>query len=781
MRHRPAGWLLALMLGASIPCGAFAQAPPPAATPPNEEVTVQAGPLATQSDMEAIADAFFKVALDLEHPRTVKDFRLKRDTMELTLSSGTLYLAQPVGGKVTGAWYSGSGTMKVTLPNAFDRRLLTEEYGKEVFQESFDQVALRFDDGSEQEILAASTPGGTPIAGAPDAWAIRERILDSSSRLQIDFLESRINDLTTTAFFTATIHTPANDWYTFWHRGRWPIENWLSREKPGTTPEKRLHQQITSFHKPEDYDAKGYYDLVPGADNKVVAAMNHIEMTVVIPDTKSVLIDATLTVQALRDGVRAARFDFDNDAPARGEKRLPITVEGVQDDAGRPLPWLHREDQLVVILPGTLARGESTHVRVQAKEDTIVKLTSVSYWMYSSTAWYPRTTSGGEASRHTFDWTVKVAKPLQAVGSGDLRRTWEEGDLTCGRWSSAIPVRYASFLFGKFRMAEDQYVSGTAGSASIPLRLYTIGGGGVNPKSVLYNIKEGIKTYESVLGPYPFGDLDIAEMAGGLGFAHSPPGILLISSELGTAGGGGTSDQMIFHELAHQWWGHQVGRAGIEDAWISESWAEYTSQLITEAIDKGRAKAQRAEWRKNAFEVDALGGTIATAFRYNQQAWTSLLYNKGPCVLHMLRTWMGWEKFAQYMGTLQSKYRNVNITTDTLAREASTTLGYDMFPFFDQWVRGRGIPRIHYSWKIAPEAGGKQIVTISLNQEDELDFKVLMLPIALDFGTGTPTVLQKPILQAKAEIQLRVPQSPKNIMIDPGETQLATFINDTRR
>ena len=738
--------------------------------------------------MENVFDAFFRVPLDLENPRTVKDLHLKRDTMELTLTSGTLYLTKPVAGMVTGAYYTGSGTMKVTVPNTYDRQLLVEDYGRPVFQESFDQLALRFDDGSEKEILAASSAGGAPIAGAADTWSNRMRIQDNSGSLQVDFLESRINRLTETAFFTAAIHTPANEWYGFSHRGRNPIENAIARERLWGTAGKRWYEAVTIFHRPGDYDAKGNYDLMPEADNKMIAAMDHIEMTVTIPNTKSVIIDALLTVKALRDGVRSVRFDFINntDAASWEDKGRPVTIQGVEDESGGPLPYLHREHQLMVLLPRALNRGESARLRVKATEDTIVQLTLSSYWIYSGSDWYPRTTSGDEAARHTFDWTVKVARPMQAVGSGDLKRRWDEGKFSCGQWTSDIPVRYASFIFGEFKVNEDSFQSETAGGASIPLRLYTIQGGGVTkPENIFFNIKEGIRTYETVLGPFPFGDLDIAEMAHGLGFAHSPPGILLMSGFLESGGGGGVSDQVIFHELAHQWWGHQVGRSSVEDAWISESWAEYTSGLITDAIDKKKSKAMRDNWRKKALEVNAYGGTISTAYRSGSarypDAWTSLLYDKGPCVLHMLRTWMGWEKFTQYTTTLQTKYRNTNINTDTLAREASKTLGYDMFPFFDQWVRGRGIPKVHYSWTIAPEAGGKQIVTIKLRQEDVENFKILMLPIELDFGTGTPTVVQKPVLKAETEIQLRVPAAPKGIRIDPQETQLAIFIDDAKR
>jgi aminopeptidase N len=778
VRPRPLR-VLGLALFAVVPGHVSAQAPPEVAPAPTAEVVVHASPIESQADMEAVFDGFFKVPLDLDHPWSVKGLRLKRDTLELTLAGGTLYLAQPIGGMVTGACYVGPGSMKVTVPNASDRKLLADSYGKPVFQESFDQVALRFDDGAEKEIAAAATPGGAPIANAAETWASRMRIEDDSSRLELDFLESRLDDLRDTSFFTAAIHTPANESYSFSHRGRDPIEVALFREKPLDKAGKRRYESISRFHRPEDYDASGNYDLVTEADNKMPAAMNHIRMTITIPNTKSVQIDADLTVKALRDGVRSVRFDLINNLEWKDEKDRPVTVERVLDDTGHPLPYLHRKHQLLVLLPETLNRGDTTHVLVQATEDTIVPLTSGSFYIYSDADWYPRTSSGAEAARHTFDWTVKVVNPMLAAGSGDLQRRWEEGNLSCGQWTSDIPVRFASFIFGHFKVTEDRFESEATGGKVVPLRLYARSSAqSLNPKSVLYNIKQGMKTYESVLGPFPFGDLDIAEMAHNLGFAQAPPGILFIGESLGTAGGGGISDQVIFHELAHQWWGHQVGRAGVEDTWIDEAWAEYTAMLITEAIDKSRAREQRDGWREKALAADRYG-TISTAYRSQEEY--DLLYKKGPCVLHMLRTWMGWEKFTQYMATLQTKYRNTNINTDTLAREASKALGYDMFPFFDQWVRDRGIPKVHYSWSAAPEAGGKQIVTITLRQEDEANFKVLMLPIALDFGQKESTIVQKPVLKARQEIQLRVPQVPKKITMDPGETQLAIFINDDKK
>src|SRR5262249_17879253 len=111
-------------------------------------------------------------------------------------------------------------------------------------------------------------------------------------------------------------------------------------------------------------------------------------------------------------------------------------------------------------------------------------------------------------------------------------------------------------------------------------------------------------------------------------------------------------------------------------------------------------------------------------------------------------------------------------------REAGTVMGYDMFPFFDQWVRDRGIPKVHWSWSAAADADGKQLVTIKFRQEDAENFKILMVPISFDFGKGEPVIVPRPVLKADAEIQVKVPTLPKAVRVDDDETQLAVFIAD---
>jgi aminopeptidase N len=505
-------------------------------------------------------------------------------------------------------------------------------------------------------------------------------------------------------------------------------------------------------------------------------------MELEIPNTKTVKVDASVRVESRIDQLRAVKFSLINNFGGSSweDEGRPVNVELVSDANGVALPYIHKQNQLLVVLPEPLARGATTEIRVKATEDTIIQLTPVTYYIYTTYAWFPKI--GQSGGRYTIDWTVKVAKPMNAAGSGALVREWEEDDMNCGQWKTTRPVQLPSFIFGEFKIADGEIERDEDSGKPLPIRVYTIRGGGAAVKgkmeNIMFNIEQGIKNYESIFGEFPYEGLDVTQMPKGMGFGQSPPGILFLDgSALEGGGGGGLNDQFIFHELAHQWWGNQVGWVSSEDTWISESWAEYAAGLLTEGIDPKKFEKMREEWKRDAFEADS-EGTVATAYHSTHR--TALLYAKGPLVVHMLRTWMGWEKFTELTMNLQTKYKDQNINTDTIARETSKLLGYDMFPFFDQWIRDQGIPKVRYSWKTSKSNDGKFIVTIKVRQEDQENFKILMMPIALDFGKGEPVRVSKPMLKPVTEFKLKVPMKPKGVELDDQNSQLATILREGR-
>src|SRR6185503_6699452 len=109
------GVLAALLLGPGF-VEARAQGPAPVPSAPTENVLVTASPITTKADMESIFDQIFTVPLDAEKPLAIAGLTIKRDTMELTLTRGTLWYAKPIAGQVTGAYFSGAATLRLSIP-----------------------------------------------------------------------------------------------------------------------------------------------------------------------------------------------------------------------------------------------------------------------------------------------------------------------------------------------------------------------------------------------------------------------------------------------------------------------------------------------------------------------------------------------------------------------------------------------------------------------------------------------------------------------------------------
>ncbi len=754
---------------------AVAGAPPAAAD--NDQAA--GGGRADASRLESIFGGFYSVSLDVEHPLQIQNFTLTKDALELTLKQGTVYLARPLEGEVTGAYFVGEGTMKVVPPSKTEKKSLKRGYGKESFEEPINEAVIRFDDGTDKQLQAvgrAGTPAGTDPA--PE-WVARNKIEYNADDVQLDFIEKTLGGVTGRDFFTLEAKTAAGKWVDFIFRERYSIEASLYEMHALGVPGKRGFETWCDFHKKSDYDTKGNYTPLPEADDKEPAVLRDVKMSAEIPSERTVVIDALDQVESRVDHLGIIRFSLINNREESSweDREKPVTVDLVTDEKGTPLPYIHKWHQLVVLLPRPMARGERASIRVRATEDTVVSLASGGYWVFNAYAWYPELGYGG--GRHTFDWTVKTAKPMKAIASGELVKEWDDGKMNCAEWRSATPLQHPALIFGDLVRTDSVYTREAPGSGQVPIYLYGHPGWNrspeVNKENILFNAQQGLKAYESLFGPYPYRELKITQWSSKFGFGQSAPGFVLLSRLTGVALGGGRSNGALFHELAHEWWGGQVGWAGPEDYWISESWAEYFAGLIIQGTDPAKFDAMRKDWKRVALEADS-HATLATGFRSAYEP--GLLYAKGPYVVHMLRTWMGWEKFSKLVSTLQSKYKDHNINTDTIAREAGALMGYDMFPFFDQWVRDQGIPKVHYTWSAEPEPDGKMLVTIKTSQEDKENFKILMVPIAFDFGKEKPVMVAKPILTPEAEIKIKVPVRPQKIVLDPEESQLADFIAD---
>jgi aminopeptidase N len=296
-----------------------------------------------------------------------------------------------------------------------------------------------------------------------------------------------------------------------------------------------------------------------------------------------------------------------------------------------------------------------------------------------------------------------------------------------------------------------------------------------------------IRYYEEFLGPYPFEELEIVEVPE-YGFGVAPSGVVLLTTEaykplaaLSAFFVRGVNARLA-HEIAHHWFGHAAMVDNYRDTWLGESFAEYVSALAMEALKpKGSTKIigfedMLVDWRNMSNECESVGSVLAAnqiagneAFRHR----IGLLYNRGPMLLHMLRTMVGDDQFLAMLRLFLERADMGIVTTSDFRATVREVRGFDMAWFFEQWISRSGIPDVHFKYRVT-SSDGTQILSGTLDQPPER-FKKLVVPIVIELGGGERfvrvVVQNEPITNFKFEI----PGTPRKVSIDPNRNNLAHY------
>lgn len=577
-------------------------------------------------------------------------------------------------------------------------------------------------------------------------------------------------------------------------------------EVVGNTVRPRI---LINSHATTDFDAAGNY-VAHVADRNDWIDVEHYDLEITIPTMAKFNVEGTMTFTSLIDDLQVIPFDIVNNVAGRrsnDQSSKQITITGFRGADGAALPFVHRKHQAWVGLPEPLARGAHATLGFTVEADAVFQISSKHHFIVNDAAWYPQHGYGGGEA--TMDWTVKAKKPLYATGSGKMVKEISEGQYNVTQLVFDRPVWLPFLIFGEYEKQTDVYEP-AGGSAATELAVfyspradftvedsrgdyysYSVTVPGSKPKGILAETKEIIKFYESLYGPFPFGQIHVAQMSPGMGFGQGPAGFIQLTGEAFMSSaeianfGGGTANADFFHEffsheMAHQYWGHAIKWATDEDVWLSESFAEYTAGLyVLGLLGRERFQDKLQQWREEALIGDP-HSPVAWAncvTGVNAGSWrTSLLYYKGPYVVHMLRMQVGHDNYVKAMKSLMGKYSHQPITTDMLAAEFEQVAGYKLDYFFDQWFRDTGIPTFDYSTEVTQTEDGKYLATVKIRQRDPEKPKTVLMPITLNFGKDKVMVRNHPVLKAEDTFQIKLPSRPESITLDEDRTLLADIV-----
>lgn len=257
------------------------------------------------------------------------------------------------------------------------------------------------------------------------------------------------------------------------------------------------------------------------------------------------------------------------------------------------------------------------------------------------------------------DTVISTSGDQTAIAPGSLIRQWQQGGRNYYEYKlDHYALNFYSFLSARYQVEHRQW-------NDIDIEVYHLKEHPWNVEKMVNSVEKSFAYYTTNYGPYANKQARIIEFPRVASFAQAFPGTMPYSESIGFIASIEKPDDidMVFyvvaHEMAHQWWAHQVVGANMEGATsLSETLAQYSALMVMEK-EYGRdamrkflkyemdnyLKSRGTERLKEKplMRVDASQGYIH--------------YRKGSVVMYSLRERIGEEAINRALRKLLARYR----------------------------------------------------------------------------------------------------------------------------
>lgn len=237
---------------------------------------------------------------------------------------------------------------------------------------------------------------------------------------------------------------------------------------------------------------------------------------------------------------------------------------------------------------------------------------------------------------------------------------------------------------------------------------------------------------------------------------------------------------LISHELAHQWFGNLITCRDWSHLWLNEGFASYAEILYAEhAHGADRADYERYSWNLKgilgADKGDRRAPTVRSNYDHPDDLFTARVYEKGACILHMLRAEMGDDLFQKGIQTYAKRFYGKVAETNDLMRILEEVSGLGLEQFFDQWLYHGGYPKLKVTYQWNQEASQAE-VTVSQTQKVDVTTPLFAFNTTLYFkGKGFEHNEKISISRKEHTFQIKLKAKPNFMVVDPNAIILAEW------
>ncbi len=396
----------------------------------------------------------------------------------------------------------------------------------------------------------------------------------------------------------------------------------------------------------------------------------------------------------------------------------------------------------------------------------------------SNSCWFPTIDSPNE--RMTQEIFITVDKDFTTLSNGELvYSNFNADDTRTDYWNMDLPHApyLAMMAIGEFKVALDKWINPQG--VEIPVNYYIEDEYANNVYGIFGNTPEMIQYFSEILDyPFPWQKYSQVIVRDYVSGAMENTTATIHGEFLNQTARemiDGDNEDVISHELFHQWFGDLVTCESWANLPLNESFATYGEYLWNEhkyGLDEAAMKFRRSRdgyFREAEYDKKKL---IRFDYEDKEDMFDGHSYNKGGQVLHMLRNYVGDEAFFASLSKYlhDNEFHPVEIHNLRLAFEAVT--GEDLNWFFNQWFLSVGHPvlDINYSYD---EINKKETVTINQVQDFEIS-PVFKLPMTIDVYTADGMMSYEVTLKDKEEtFTFPANQSPLLVNVDAKKVILA--------
>jgi hypothetical protein len=733
---------------------------------------------------------------------------LKRDRVEMTFT-GTFYFSSPVEGRVTGAVFIGTGTMKADVPAIeFERDNVKRLLGADVVDSDFKTAVLRMTDDTFN-LIGKAAPPREPVPGPPAAQKLAtdfepQLLKETGLNLSARLAASIVNGETPGVFF-ATFDGGRRGRFSYAldQQNRIPVSKFdINGGEKGLifAYQQAIYSNETwlAFYTEAEYASRrsAYSDANDLVD------ITHYQIDADLRDAARRLGIATrIDMVAKTSNVRAVSFNLGEhlgayqDAGLKNQFHVTSAAVGGQKVPLIQEPW---ESGFTVFLPAPLAAGEKVSLDVAYEGNFMFSHPRIPecFYLGSNDIWLPR---HGYLDRATFDLTFRTAKRHKVASTGVRVSEQPDSanpDLTITKYKIDQPVALMAFAIGPFVRTSETLKFEHGGEIPLEFTSTQQNIQAIQPDFMRGELGNAIRYFADMFGAYPYPTFGAVfhPRDYGQGFAT----LLFIPN---TDSANLSVFQFMSHETAHQWWGNIVAWRSYRDQWLSEGFAEYSSMLYAAKRD-GKPDSLRTLLRRahDALQqpprtLTGIGkgrlvdiGPIILGHRLNTTksfgAYTALTYDKGALVLRMLNyllsnpsTPADETAFRAMMGDFVERHRNGTATTEDFFQLAgqhfaraplSQKLGVsDLDWFYRQWVTHSDYPSYSMEYELKPQPDGKVIASGTIKQDNVPESWVMPLPVVFTFDGNQVARATVVARGPSTAFELSLPKKPIKVELDP--------------